>query len=65
MTTVICAIAVAFSANGLTWFGKTTAEGSLIKQGAFNQLVDFSSEAKKNGWVGDYSKVLVERKDCI
>lgn len=45
---------------------ETTAKGSVIQHSVGNlYLVNFSKEAKKQEWQGDYSRVLVKEDKCI
>lgn len=65
---VICSIALAINGGGLNWIVKTDVEGRLIKENETKYLVDFSQGVTKYKIAGkpeDYSKMLVDKKECI
>lgn len=69
-TFVICSILAIVNASvgnhSVPVQTRITAEGRVIsKNGPAFYLVDFSDSAKAKGFVGDYSKVLVQRSNCI
>lgn len=44
---------------------KAQVEGKMLAQDDVHYLVDFSKDAKKHNYDGDYSKVLVDKRECI
>ncbi len=65
---IICNIVVMVCFNQTCTFGmesRTDVEGKIISKGYNKYLVDFSKEAKNKNWIGDYSKRLVNKTDCV
>lgn len=62
MTTIlVCSITVVV---GL-FAGTADVKGTMIAQSDTKYYVNFSKEAKKNGYEGDYSKILVKKDQCV
>lgn len=64
---VICSIIVAINA-GIPVLSKYDVEGTVLKEGPAKYLVDFSKGFKGFKLAGkpeDYSKVLVDKSDCV
>jgi hypothetical protein len=70
MVTVVCSIVIAVQ-SFVPVMVRADVSGTLLKEGITKYLVDFSkdlSNTKKYSLVGkpeDYSKVLVDKKDCV
>lgn len=62
---LICTILVTFHLGALSFIDKAQVEGKLLKEDAYNYLVDFSEATKKENYDGDYSKKLVSKDKCI
>jgi hypothetical protein len=65
--TVVCTLVVTVCMADCS-FGiesRTEAEGKIITTGQTKYLVDFSKSAKDGDWMGDYSKKLVQKDDCV
>lgn len=58
---VICTITVV----SMHFMSKADVEGKVLNSNQFKYLVDFSEDAKMRGFDGDYSKKLVDKKDCL
>lgn len=58
---VICLITVVVGIFG----SKTEVRGKVLAESGSMYLVDFSADAKKNGYEGDYSENMVEKSKCI
>lgn len=62
---VICNILITFYLGKVSFIQKQQVEGIILKESEANYLVDFSNDAKKHDYVGDYSKKLVPKTDCV
>lgn len=65
MLNIICAISVMVNIGGIGLSSKTNLKGKIVSESRSQYLVDFSSEAKKKDFLGDYSEVLVDRDKCV
>jgi hypothetical protein len=62
---IICTIMVTLPLdNGGGWSYMEQVRGHMIKNGEYNYIVDFSREAKRLGFKGDYSFKMVPKRDC-
>lgn len=62
---VVCTILVVFALGKVNFLQNEQVQGTIISYNSYNYLVDFSKEAKEKEYLGDYSKKLVDRKNCI
>lgn len=62
---VICNILVTYYVGAIGFMSNEQVEGHVISKNSINYLVDFSVDAKKHNYVGDYSKKLVNRNECV
>lgn len=62
---VQCLITVTFFIGKIGFIQSEQMRGKIISSNEYNLLVDFSEEAKKKEFTGDYSKVLVNRNKCV
>ena len=60
-TTVICTIQVI----AMHFMSKADVIGHTKSQSNTHYLVDFSVDAKRQGFEGDYSNRIVNKSDCI
>lgn len=70
MISVICSLLVFVNAKldknaSVPWEVRASVEGKVISSNGKFLLVDFSEDAKKQNFVGDYSKVIVDRDECV
>jgi hypothetical protein len=64
---LICLIEIVFSLGNVNFVQKEQVEGVLLKNDLTSEyyLVDFSKEAKDKQYIGDYSKKLVKKENCV
>lgn len=69
MITMLCtkvAVAVCINASCIgLWSSEAQMEGTYITENSEKLLIDFSKEALKKGYHGDYSRVFVPRGNCV
>lgn len=70
MNLVTCLINVVFLVTlapktQVPMMSKEQVVGRVITQNSYNYIVDFSIEADSKKYVGDYSKVLVPKMNCV
>ena len=68
MLNIVCSLLIAIKMGGLNIITKADVEGKLLKEGQYKFIVDFSEGVKKfkiAGSPSDYSKVLVEKDQCV
>ena len=61
ITMVICTIQVV----AIHFVSHADVKGKVLAENDTKYVVDFSIEAKKNGYEGDYSNRLVNKLDCV
>jgi hypothetical protein len=59
--TVICTILVV----AMHFQSRADIQGTIIAKNDLSYVVDFSKDAEKQGFDGDYSKRIVNRIDCV
>lgn len=62
---VTCLITVVFKLGTIHFIQKEQVTGRVLNQSNINYLVDFSIEADSKRYIGDYSKVLVNKDLCV
>jgi hypothetical protein len=64
---LLVVVMVHFTKNGppVGIESKAQVEGKMLAQDDSHYLIDFSKDAKKHNYNGDYSKVLVFKNECI
>lgn len=62
---VVCLITVVFSSNGQIQSKEDNLHGRVIEHRKYTYHADFSEEAKKLNYIGDYSNVMVNKDNCL
>lgn len=62
---IVCIIQIMFIISGINFIQKDQVEGKILFENETKYLVDFSQVTKKKGYIGDYSKILVDRSECL
>lgn len=58
---IICSILVTLS----HFQSKADVKGHLVAEGEYNYAVDFSQEAKRKGYEGDYTLRIINKSECV
>jgi len=61
---VICLVTVVVQLGNVYFSGTERMEGRVLAVGKQDYVIDFSMHARHNNYVGDYSKVLVNKQKC-
>ena len=64
MITVICTITIVVQVSGINFFGKESLKGKVLSESQTKYVVDFTKSIDSR-YVGDYSKVIVEKDECV
>ncbi len=59
--TVLCTISVI----AMKFLVMADVEGKVLAEGATRYVVDFSIDATKRGFEGDYSRRIVSKDNCV
>lgn len=66
---IICNLAVSVCIQGthpcIYVLTKTPVKGTIIFHNEDHYLVNFSQEANKHPWRGDYSEVFIDKEQCM
>jgi hypothetical protein len=62
---ITCLIAVMISVPPALIQNYVTISGKIIGSNEYSYIGDFSKEATKNKYYGDYSKVMVSKENCV
>lgn len=62
---VICTLIVTYLVGSINFMEKAQLEGKLLKEDSSNYLIDFSIDAKKHNYEGNYNKKLIKKEECI
>ena len=67
MITVVCSILVSTMSLGFTGknVNKSEVKGKILGENTYSYLVDFSEEAKIKNFLGDYTRKIVNKNDCV
>ena len=61
---IICVIQVVLGDGPVKFIDHTQVKGHIISEGEKHYYVDFSQEAKRLEYIGDYSGLIVYKDDC-
>lgn len=65
MKIAICKVLVTFVVGDMQFVQKEKMEGYILKKDNKMLLVDFSTMARGLNFIGDYSKVLISKDECL
>lgn len=62
-----CMIQIVFNVNGINFIQNEPVLGKLLVNDKVSEyyLMDFSEQAKKEKYIGDYSQILVKKESCV
>ena len=62
---VWCTLLVMINYGGINFQAETAAKGKVISETKENYLVDFSEYANEKDYVGNYSRKLMNKDNCV